>query len=98
VPIGNATELYPEGDEVQALEAWMPPDPWVDLDAERINQILDKIDAGLPDGNCYSAAPNAKQRAAWKVIVEEVPEKAEAQAREIIQICGTGRHQHVHAV
>ena len=85
VPIGNATELYPEGDEVQALEAWMPPDPWVDLDAERINRILDKIDAGLPDGNGYSAAPNARQRAAWKVIVDEVPEKAEAQAREIIR-------------
>jgi hypothetical protein len=85
VPLGNATELYPEGDHVQALEAWVPPDPWVDLDAERVNRILDKIDAGLPEGNRFSAAPNAKQRAAWKVIVDEIPERTEAQAREIIR-------------
>jgi hypothetical protein len=85
VPLGNMTELYSEGDEVQALEIWTPPDVWRDLDAERINRILDKIDAGLPDGNRYSGARSAKKRAAWKVIVEEMPEKAEAQAREIIR-------------
>jgi len=84
VPLGNAAELYPEGDEVQAIEAWVPPDAWIDLDAEHINQLLDKIDAGLPDGTRYSAAPNAKDRAAWRVIVDEVPDKTEAQAREVI--------------
>ena len=85
VPIGNATELYPEGDQVQALEVWVPPDAWIDLDAERINRILDKIDAGMPDGNRYSDAPRATRRAAWKVIIEEMPDKTEAQAREIIR-------------
>lgn len=85
VSLGNATELYPEGDEVQALEAWTPPDAWLDLDAERINRILDKIDAGMSDGNRYSSAPSAKKRAAWKVIIDEVPDKAEAQAREVIK-------------
>jgi hypothetical protein len=85
VPLGNVTELYPEGDQVQALEMWAPPDAWVDLDAERVNRILDKIDAGLPNGNRYSGAPSAKKRAAWPIIVAEMPEKAEAQAREIIK-------------
>jgi hypothetical protein len=85
VSLGNTTELYPEGDEVQALEVWVPPDAWLDLDAGRINRILDKMGAGLPDGNRYSGARSAKKRAAWKVIVEEMPEKAEAQAREIIK-------------
>jgi DNA polymerase I-like protein with 3'-5' exonuclease and polymerase domains len=85
VPLGNATELYPEGDEVQALETWVPPDAWIDLDAGRINRILDKIDAGMPDGNRYSGAPTARKRAAWPIIVAEVPEKTEAQAREIIR-------------
>jgi DNA polymerase I-like protein with 3'-5' exonuclease and polymerase domains len=85
VPIGNATALYPEGDEVQALEIWVPPDAWVDLDAERIIRILDKIDAGMPDGNRYSGARSAKKRAAWPIVVAEVPDKPEAQAREIIK-------------
>jgi hypothetical protein len=85
VSLGNTSELYPEGDEVQAIEAWVPPDPWLDLDAERINQILDKIDAGMPDGSRYSGAASAKKRAAWKVITNEMPDKTEAQAREIIK-------------
>ena len=85
VQLGNKTKLYPEGDDMQALEAWVPPDAWQGLDADHINQILDKIEAGMPDGNRYSADGNAKKRAAWKVVVEVVPEKNEAQAREIIK-------------
>jgi len=70
---------------VQTVEPWTPPDIWKDLDDDQIRRILDEIDAGMPDGNRYSDAPSAKTRAAWRVIVEEVPEKTEAQAREIIK-------------
>jgi RecA-family ATPase len=28
VPLGNATELYPNGDEVQTVETWSPPRTW----------------------------------------------------------------------
>ena len=28
VPLGNATSEYPNGDEVQAAERWLPPDVW----------------------------------------------------------------------
>jgi hypothetical protein len=85
VPLGNTTKLYPEGDDMQAIEAWVPPDAWQGLDASRINQILDWIEAGMPDGNRYSADGNAKKRAAWQVVLDVVPEKSEAQAREIIK-------------
>ena len=85
VSLDNATTLYPEGDEVQAIDVWIPPDVWEDLDAIRVNLILDKIDAGLANGVRYSADGKAKKRAAWKIIVEIVPEKNEAQAREIIK-------------
>src|SRR5262249_49536095 len=85
VPLGNATELYPDGDAVQALETWVPPDPWDDLRPDRINRILDKIDAGMPDGNRYSGAASATKRAAWPIIVAEMPEMVEAQAREVIK-------------
>jgi hypothetical protein len=85
VPLGNVTELYPEGDEVQALEIWEPPDIQVDPDPDCLRRILDKIDAGMPDGNRYSNHPNAKKRAAWSIVVAEMPGTVEAQAREIIK-------------
>jgi hypothetical protein len=84
VQLGNATELYPHGDNVQTIEPWIPPEIWQDLDVALLNRILDAIDAGL-DGRRYSAAPSAKKRAAWKVVVERAPHKTDAQAREIIK-------------
>ena len=39
----------------------------------------------MPDGNRYSDAPNATDRAAWKVVLEHAPDKTETQAREIIK-------------
>ena len=85
VSLGNATELYPEGDEVQALEIWAPPDIQVDLNPDCLRRILDKIDAGMPGGDRYSNHPNAKKRAAWPIVVAEMPGTIEAQARETIK-------------
>jgi hypothetical protein len=39
----------------------------------------------MEDGNYYADATATTPRAAWKVVAEEVPEKTEAQAREIIR-------------
>ena len=85
VSLGNATERYPQGDIVQTVEPWVPPDAWKDLGADVINRILTDIDAGLPDGNRFTDAPNVKERAAWRVVVEHAPHKSKAQAREIIK-------------
>jgi hypothetical protein len=85
VSLGNSTELYPDGDAVQALEIWVPPDPLGDLDPDCVGRILDKIDAGMPGGERYSGAGSAKRRAAWPIVVAEAPEMTEAQAREIIK-------------
>jgi hypothetical protein len=85
VQLDNATESYPAGDSVQTVEPWVPPEAFADFDINLINHVLDQIDAGLPDGNRYSDTPSAKTRGAWKVIVDELPEKTEAQAREIIR-------------
>jgi hypothetical protein len=83
VPLGNATELYPRGDDVQTVEPWIPPDPWGGINTFIANQILDDIDAGLPDGERYSNASAAKDRAAWRVVAKHAP-KEEGPAREII--------------
>jgi hypothetical protein len=85
VQLGNATSLYPNGDEVQTVETWNPPDTWAGLDNELLNRILTAIDAGLSDGNHYTAAPNATDRAAWRVVRSHAPMKTESQAREIIR-------------
>ena len=85
VRLGNATDLYPEGDEVQTVVPWMPPDVWAGTTDLLLNQILTDIDAGMPDGNRYSDAPNVKDRAAWQVIVKHDPDKSEGAARQIIK-------------
>jgi hypothetical protein len=85
VSLGNATDMYPNGDEVQTVELWKPPDTWSDLGIDLLNRILTAIDAGLPDGNRYSDAPNVIDRAAWKVVVDHAPNKTENQARDIIK-------------
>ena len=86
VRLGNCKvdPAYPEGDEVQVAVSWSPPDLWRDLTAPVANRILDKIDAGLPDGNRYSNHHSAKERAAWRVVAKSAPTKTEAQARLII--------------
>jgi hypothetical protein len=85
VPLGNATDLYPHGDEVQVVEPWEPPSTWKEFSDELTELILAEIDAGLPDGTRYSDAPNAKERAAYKVVQKHIPDKSDQQAREIIK-------------
>jgi AAA domain len=85
VQLGNTTELYPNGDEVQTVEPWVPPDIWADLSVALLNKVLTVIDTGLPDGNRYTDAPRADDRAAWRVVVDHAPTKTEGQAREVIK-------------
>jgi hypothetical protein len=85
VPLGNASTDYPRGDEVQTVEPWQPPDTWAGLSHPLLNDILTAIDKGMADGSRYSDASAARDRAAWKVVVEQAPEKTEQQARTIIK-------------
>jgi hypothetical protein len=85
VPLHNGTDLYPRGDEVQTIEPWTPPDAWKGLSHFILNRILDDIEAGLPDGNKFTASPNSGEREAWRVVRKHVPDKTEGQAKEIIK-------------
>jgi len=85
VDIGNGTDLYPNGDRVQTVEPWSPPDTFEGMSTVLLNEILSEIDAGTPDGNRYTDAPNAFDRAAWRVIVKHCLDKSEAAARKIIK-------------
>jgi AAA domain len=85
VPIGNVSEMYPHGDNVQTVEPWDPPDVMGGMSDAEMEDILNRIEKGFPDGSRYTNSPSAKTRAAWKVVVEILPEKNEQQAREIIK-------------
>ncbi len=64
---------------------WAPPDAWEGLSSHLLNRILDEIDAGLPDGNRYSSASAATDRAAWRVVTKHAPDKTESDGRRIIK-------------
>lgn len=84
VRLGNGNEMYPNGDEVQTVEQWQPPQVWTDLSDQLLNQVLTDIDAGLPDGERYSDTPRTTSPA-WMVVTRLCPTKTEGQAREIIK-------------
>jgi hypothetical protein len=85
VPLGNVTTLYPDGDDMQAIERWKPPETWGDVSSEALNAILNEMEAEMPTGRRYSGKPQATDRAAWKVVQKYCPTKTEAQCREMIR-------------
>jgi hypothetical protein len=85
VPIGNGTVLYPQGDEVQTVEPWIPPATWGGASYAQLNDILTEIDKGLADGGLFSNLPRVGDRAAHLVVQKHLPDKTEGQAREIVR-------------
>jgi hypothetical protein len=86
VPIGNATPQYPNGDTVQTVEPWSPPETWAGISTETLNVILTAIERGTEEGQRYSAGPKTGEaRAAWRVVQRHCPDKTEGQCREIIR-------------
>lgn len=99
VPLGNASELYPHGDTVQAIEPWTPPQVWSQVTAEVANRILDRLSAGLADGRRYAAAGQAAhEQQPWTAVLAELPSLTEGQARQVIKrwladgVLRTGMH------
>lgn len=85
IPLGNKNDIYPNGDNVQTVERWYPPDTFAKLDSSAIERILNKIEAGPYEGGKYSPAANAKERAAWRVVQEFCPDLTDKQAKHIVK-------------
>jgi hypothetical protein len=79
VPIGNTTDLYPNGDTIQVVEPWAPPALWADLDNHGANVILNDIERGF-----YTADQGHGDRAAWQVVQKHAPKKSDTQCRQVI--------------
>lgn len=84
VPLGNGTSDYPDGDEVQTVVTWKPPQTWDGVTNAQLNAALTEIDAGMQNGQRYSDANAAGARAAWQVVQRHCPDRSEPQCREII--------------
>ena len=85
VRLDNGNDEYPNGDEVQTVEPWKPPKIWDGLASATLNAALTEFDNGMPNGQRYTDAPAATDRAAWRALQKHCPGRTEAQCREIIR-------------
>jgi hypothetical protein len=85
VPLGNGAGDYPNGDEVQTVVSWDPPKTWAGISNAQLNAALTDIDKGMENGQRYSDAARAPNRAAWPIVLRHCPDRTEAQCREIVR-------------
>lgn len=65
VKLGNHSQDYPNGDTVATIAAWEPPSPFDDLTVFDCNVALDKISAGMPDGQLYAPSRRGRGNTRW---------------------------------
>jgi hypothetical protein len=85
VLLRNSSPDYPNGDEVQTVEPWTPPNFWKGLSSITLNAILDEISQGMSDDRLYSDHARATDRAAWPIVRRHLPDLNDAQARAMIK-------------
>jgi hypothetical protein len=84
VVLQNGTPEYPNGDRVAALVTWEPPSAWDGIPMSKVTQLLDLIDQGPGEGEYYAYSPQAKDRWAGTVIMDQW-EKTKEQAKTILK-------------
>jgi hypothetical protein len=84
VNLGNGNATYPNGDTVQTIEAWTPAPLFDGLTDADLNKVLRRINAGIGNGQRYSLAGAARERAAWRAVQREFPEMGESRCKAII--------------
>jgi hypothetical protein len=85
VHLDNGTPDYPNGDDVQTVIPWHPPQTWDGVSSAQLNAALDEIEAGLSNGQRYSDAPRVTDRAAWSAVQRHCPSRTENQCRAIVK-------------
>jgi len=85
VPLENGTADYPSGDEVQTVVPWHPPKTWDGITGAQLNAALDEIEAGMANGQRFTDAAKATDRAAWQVVQKHCPGRTENQCRDIVR-------------
>lgn len=84
IKLDNGTEEYPDGDFVQAVKAWEPPDVWKEHSSVDLNTALDQIAKGPEPGVLYTASRRGGAvRWAGQVLVRTM-DITEGQAAQMI--------------
>jgi hypothetical protein len=86
VALGNATALYPHGDQVAAIKPWCPISPWAMHGAPALNRTLDRIAAGPGPGCRYAPTRRGAAQSRWagNVVVRQLGVN-EAQAATMVE-------------
>jgi hypothetical protein len=84
VALDNGTEKHPHGDSVGVIERWRPESPLENLSTADCNLALDRIAAGMENGDAYTWAKQSK-RWGGRVLCDLFG-KTDGQAAEIIRI------------
>lgn len=82
IELNNAAQPFP-GDHVGVLKPWELPGPFQGISYELIDTTLGKIAAGLPNGERYAFAPQAKRYVGQ--LIAEVMEISEERASLIVK-------------
>jgi hypothetical protein len=72
------------GDNVGVATLWQYPATETTLEPEVVQNILDAIDKGLPEGQRYSNYASATTRAVWPMMQGHCPDKTKDQCRRIV--------------
>jgi hypothetical protein len=80
VALGNPSERYPDGDNVQVTTTWTPPSPFEGISLQTIKEIFERIRCGPGNGEFYSPDRRSK-RWAGDVIVTAADKSADDAAR-----------------
>jgi hypothetical protein len=80
VNIGNATETYPKGDNIQSVERWYPPS--FDLHKSHIITIFNAIRRGPEPDERYSGNPKSDDWAA--TLIQEITGCTETRAERLL--------------
>jgi hypothetical protein len=85
VAIGNPTDHYPGGDNVQTVERWQPPYPFDGIDRTTIGAIFDKLQSGPSEGEFYLTDVSANGDWAGSPICK-LANKEKGEAQRILKI------------
>jgi hypothetical protein len=80
VALGNCSDLYPDGDNVQVTTTWSPPSPFAGISMKTIKAIFDSIRVGAGNGEFYSPTRRAK-RWVGDLLIELADKSADDAAR-----------------
>lgn len=84
VDLDNGSPEYPNGDQVQVIETWTPPDAFQDLSTSTCREVVLAIDAGMDNGDRYTDA-RSKTNTRWAGnVIMELAGKTEAEAIKIL--------------